>query len=116
MVDLMQIISVIVITVQLLIGILTIETPLQIMSVLIPCYSCWYLWFYDTTQKLRVGNILANLAWAIYNLCSGLYIVLIMRAITVSSNLIAYIKYNCRNEKSGNPVQDSASSFLVIQN
>lgn len=108
----------IVITVQLLIGILTIETPLQIMSVLIPCYSCWYLQFYDTTQKLRVGNILANLAWAIYNLCSSLYIVLIMRAITVSSNLIAYIKYkyNCRNEKSGNPVQDSASSFLVIQN
>lgn len=87
--------------IQLLIGFLTIETPIQILSILIPCYTCWYLWFYDTTQKIRIGNIIANLAWAVYNICTGLYIVLIMRAITVASNLIAYIKY--KNEKSGNP-------------
>lgn len=81
-----------IIFVQLLIGYFTIESNLQIISVLIPCYSCWYLWFYNDTQKLRIGNIIANAAWAIYNICGGLYIILIMRAITIGSNLIAYIK------------------------
>lgn len=94
-----NIVPYIIIAIQLLIGIFTIESPLQIMSILIPCYSCWYLWFYNTTQELRIGNILANLAWAVYNFCSGLYIILIMRAITVLSNFIAYIKYR----KSGIP-------------
>ena len=52
--------------------------------------------FYNDTQKLRVGNILANTAWAVYNIATGLYIVLIMRAITIISNIIAYEKR--RNE------------------
>lgn len=82
----------IIIGIQLLIGLFTIENKLQILSVLIPCYSCWYLWFYNDTQKLRIGNIIANIAWSIYNVCGGLYIILIMRAITIASNLIAYIK------------------------
>ncbi len=91
------------IIIQLLIGFFTIESPIQFLSVLIPCYTCWYLWFYETTQKIRVGNIIANFAWGIYNVCTGLYIVLIMRVITILSNLIAYIKYINSKEKSGNP-------------
>lgn len=77
---------------QLIVGFTTIESPLQIMSILLPCYSCWYLWFYNDTQKLRIGNIISNAIWAVYNICTGLYIILIMRAITVISNLIAYIR------------------------
>ena len=80
------------IIIQLIIGFTTIENPIQIMSILIPCYSCWYLWFSKDTQKLRIGNIIANTLWAIYNVCCGLYIILIMRAITITSNLVAYIK------------------------
>ena len=90
---------------QLLIGFFTIESPIQILSILLPCYTCWYLWFYESTQKIRIGNIIANLAWGVYNICTGLYIVLIMRAVTVLSNLIAYNKYSTKNinKKSGNP-------------
>ena len=77
---------------QLIIGIVTIENPTQLLSILIPCYSTWYLWFYKDTQKLRVGNIIANTAWAIYNIISGLYIIIIMRIITIVSNLIAYAR------------------------
>lgn len=87
-----NIIPYVAIVLQLLIGFLTIKTPLQIMSIVIPCYSCWYLWFYNDTQKLRIGNIIANSAWAIYNVCDGLYIILIMRAMTIGSNLIAYVR------------------------
>ena len=82
-----------VIMIQITIGFATIENSLQILSILIPCYSCWYLWFYNDTQKLRVGNIIANTVWAIYNVYTGLYIILIMRAITIGSNFIAFIKY-----------------------
>ncbi|MBR1540975.1 MAG: YgjV family protein [Clostridia bacterium] len=80
------------IVIQLLIGYFTIENTSQIISILIPCYSCWYLWFYQDTQKLRIGNIIANFAWGIYNIIGGLYIILIMRLITILSNLIAYTK------------------------
>jgi hypothetical protein len=87
-----NIIPYIAIIIQLLIGVFTIKNATQILSILIPCYSCWYLWFYQDTQKIRVGNICANFAWGIYNCMNGLYIILIMRAITVISNLMAYIK------------------------
>lgn len=80
------------IIIQILIGYLTIQNKLQIFSILIACYSCWYLWFYNDTQKLRIGNIIANTAWACYNICSGLYIIFIMRVMAVGSNIIAYIK------------------------
>ena len=81
-----------IINIQMLIGCITIDNSLQLISILIPCYSCWYLWFYNDTQKIRIGNIIANTAWAAYNICTGLYIILIMRFITIGSNLIAYIK------------------------
>ena len=113
-----NIIPYVIIVIQLLIGFSTIETPIQILSIILPCYTCWYLWFYESTQKIRVGNIISNLTWGIYNICTGLYIVLIMRAITVLSNLIAYIKYSKKynkNEKSGNPAQDSAFHFVITQ-
>jgi len=80
------------ISIQILIGYITIENGFQIFSIIIACYSCWYLWFYNNTQKLRIGNIVANTAWAIYNICGGLYIILIMRGITIISNTVAYIK------------------------
>ena len=80
------------ISVQILIGYITIENRFQVFSIIIACYSCWYLWFYNDTQKLRKGNIIANTAWAIYNITGGLYIILIMRIMTIASNLIAYIK------------------------
>lgn len=87
-----NIIPYIAISVQILIGYITIENSFQIFSIVIACYSCWYLWFYNNTQKLRIGNIVANTAWSIYNICGGLYIILIMRSITIISNTVAYIK------------------------
>ena len=80
------------ILIQLIIGYFTIENAIQILSVLIPCYSCWYLWFHKDTQKLRIGNIISNTAWAVYNIYNGLYILLIMRSITIGSNAIVYIR------------------------
>lgn len=82
------------IIIQLIIGFFTIEQNIQILSILIPCYTCWYLWIYNDTQKIRIGNIIANILWAVYNIATGLYIILIMRVITITSNIIAYIKRN----------------------
>ena len=80
------------IIIQLIIGYYTIENSMQVLSILIPCYTCYYLWFYNDTQKIRIGNIIANILWAIYNIATGLYIVLIMRAMTIISNIVAYIR------------------------
>ena len=80
------------IIIQLIIGYYTIENSMQVLSILIPCYTCYYLWFYNDTQKIRIGNIIANTLWAIYNIATGLYIVLIMRAMTIISNIVAYIR------------------------
>lgn len=82
------------IIIQLLIGVFTIEQNIQILPILIPCYTCWYLWVYNDTQKIRIGNIIANILWSVYNIFTGLYIVLIMRVITITSNMIAYIRRN----------------------
>ncbi len=87
-----NIIPFLMIAIQLLIGYFTIANPLQIISILIPCYTCWYLWFSKDTQSLRIGNIITNSAWAFYNICGGLYIILIMRAMAILSNIIAYNK------------------------
>lgn len=77
---------------QLIIGYFTMDDSIQLLSILIPCYTCWYLWVYNDTQKIRIGNIIANSLWAIYNIATGLYIVLIMRVMTIISNMMAYIK------------------------
>lgn len=99
------------IIIQLVIGYFTIENRLQILSILIPCYSCWYLWFYNNTQKLRIGNIVANAAWAIYNICDGLYIILIMRGMTIGSNLIAYI----RRKKEVSRNENNKTTKIIIK-
>ena len=52
----------------------------------------------------KIFYILKNIYSDFYficDICTGLYIILIMRLITILSNFIAYQKYN--NEKSGNP-------------
>lgn len=87
-----NLIPIFIIIIQIAIGFATMQNYIQILSILIPCYSTYYLWFYKDTQKLRVGNIIANSLWAAYNVCTGLYIILIMRAITIVSNLVAFIK------------------------
>lgn len=88
-----------IIMIQITIGFITIESGAQILSILVPCYSCWYLWFYNDTQKLRVGNIISNTVWAIYNIYTGLYIILIMRAITIGSNCIGFIKHELEKNR-----------------
>ena len=78
--------------VQILVGILTLDNYWQLIPMIMPCYVCYYMWFYDTTQKLRIGNIIGNSAWFIYNTATGLYIVAAGRLITVIMNLVTYIK------------------------
>lgn len=94
-----NVIPYIAISIQVLIGCFTLKNTFQIFSILIASYSCWYLWFYNDIQKLRIGNIVANTAWAIYNICGGLYIIIIMRCITIVSNMIAYIRRNRQIEE-----------------
>ena len=78
------------IAVQLAVGLSTMTSPWQILPTLIPCYTIYYLWYYDTLQKLRVGNMVANGAWGVYNIVTGLYIVALGRIATVLLNAGAW--------------------------
>ena len=78
------------IVVQLLVGFTQIESLWQLIPILTPCYVCYYLWFYDTTQKLRVGNIIGNALWFFYNCITGLYIVAVSRLVTVAVNIVSF--------------------------
>ena len=79
------------IALQLAIGLYQMENLWQLIPVLTPCYVCYYLWFYNTTQKLRVGNIVGNSMWFIYNTATELYIVAISRLVTVAVNTAAFV-------------------------
>lgn len=84
------VIPVVFIGIQLAIGLATIESPWQILPTLIPCYTIYYLWHYESLQRLRIGNMLANGAWGVYNVVTGLYIVALGRLATVLLNADAW--------------------------
>lgn len=87
------------ILIQLGLGVITMDNPWQMISISAPCFTCYYLWYLDTTQKLRVGNIIANSLWAVYNIVNGLYIASLSRLITIAVNSISYYKNRDKSKK-----------------
>ncbi len=80
------------ITIQCITGALTMTNPWQLIPVIAPCFVCYYMWFWDTQQRFRIGNIIGNGSWFVYNMNTGLYIVAIGRIVTVMINAITYFK------------------------
>ena len=87
------------IIIQFFIGMKTIGNIFELIPILVPCYTCYYLWFYANLQKLRVGNMIGNTLWFVYNVVTGLYILSLSRIITVAINGESYIKNRNRNRK-----------------
>ena len=78
---------------QIVFGLMTMTNYWQILSIFNGCYFAYYLWFYKTTQKLRIGNVIGDFLWLIYNLISKLWIVAVARVIVISMNAISYQKH-----------------------
>ena len=78
------------IIIQMTIGFALMTNLWQLLSILTPCYVCYYTWYAKDLQNMRTGNMINNLSWGIYNLHSELYIAFISRIATVISNIIAY--------------------------
>lgn len=81
------------IAVQAAVGAASIETPLQLFAVVTPCFTCYYLWFFRKTQSIRVGNIVGNALWLVYNCLGGLWILALTRVWTIALNAAAYLRY-----------------------
>ena len=81
------------IAIHLAVGFASIETPLQLISMLTPCFTCYYLWFFRRTQSIRIGNIIGNGLWLIYNCLGGLWILALTRVWTIVLNAVAYLRY-----------------------
>lgn len=78
------------IIVQIIIGLITMNNYWQLLAIFCGCYFSYYLWFYKTTQKLRVGNMIGDFLWLIYNIISQLWIVAAARVIVIVMNAVAY--------------------------
>ena len=81
------------IVVQIIVGLFTMTNYWQLLSIFNGCYFAYYLWFYKTTQKLRIGNMIGDFLWLIYNIISKLWIVAAGRIIVISMNAISYNKH-----------------------
>ena len=57
------------------------------------------MWFSKNTQELRIWNAICNGLWGIYNLMTGLYIVMMSRIITVIINLVVYKENKKKDNK-----------------
>lgn len=64
----------------------------RILTIFAACWNCYYMWYYDTAQKLRIGNIVSNGTWFAYNVITELYIIAAGRILAVAANFVAYIK------------------------
>lgn len=96
---------------QIALGFATIDNPFQIVSIFIPCWVCWYLWYWhDDKQKIRFGNIVNNGCWGIYNGIVGLWIVVLMRVIVVISNAVS-IARTYREEKTRDRADSLQEAF-----
>ena len=81
------------IVVQIIVGLLTMKNYWQLLAIFNGCYFAYYLWFYKTTQKLRIGNMVGDCLWLIYNVISRLWIVAAGRIIVIIMNAISYNKH-----------------------
>lgn len=100
---------------QIALGFATIDNPFQIVSIFIPCWVCWYLWYWhDDKQKIRFGNIVNNGCWGIYNGIVGLWIVVLMRVIVVLSNAVSIVRTYQEEKKRGraNSKQDTLEEII----
>ena len=75
---------------HLMVWLLVPHTSISVLSVLTPCFVAYYMWYWNTLQKLRVGNIINNGLWFVYNLITGVWILMVFRLIIVIVNILAY--------------------------
>ena len=87
-----NIIPVVAIIVQLIVGFRFIDNVWQLIPIFVPCIVCYHMWYGKTTQELRIYNAICNALWAIYNIKTHLYIVAISRAIITIANIEAYCR------------------------
>ena len=79
-------------------GLLTIQTPIQLMTIVAPCTVCYYMWYCkENRQHLRIANVANAALWCAYNAYSGVGLIACLRLITIASN--AHALYINRKQK-----------------
>lgn len=86
-------IPVIFVGLHVLLGTLSLSHPLQVLAIVAPCLTCTYMWLAKNEQQLRVGNMVTNGVWLVYNLLCGLYGLSVTRIVTIAANSFSYIKH-----------------------
>lgn len=71
-------------------GLLFMQTPWQVLTIVAPCTVCLSMWFWKGHyQKLRFGNIVNAGCWLLYNIHTGMCLIAICRVLTLVANVVA---------------------------
>lgn len=89
----------IMITFQIIIAVLTIDSYFEILNITAGIYSCYYMWFYKTPQQFRAGFIVNNVLRLAYETINGLYILAIMRTCSIISAVYNIVKSYIRDKQ-----------------
>ena len=76
---------------HIIFGFLTLTSPIQVITIITPCITTFNSYMSENEKQIRIGNIVTNSLWAFYNLTLGLYILIIMRLIVISANIISIL-------------------------
>ena len=88
--------GIIICVIIIVIGIITVDTPLMLIPILATLFYTYSSW-QNNMQKLRIIYIVAAIFWLYYNLTVGAYVSLIGNTLEIISGTSSLIKY--RNKK-----------------
>lgn len=77
---------------QLIFGLFSISSPIEIFNSIAGVWSCIYMWFYTAPIKIKFGNILNAILRLVYDLYSGLWILVFVRIFNIVMNCIGIMK------------------------
>ena len=77
---------------HILLGLYTLEVPIQVLAIIAPCLTCVYMWISKNEQHLRFGCVITNGVWFVYNILCGLYGLALTRIIIMIVNGFSFIR------------------------
>ena len=85
------------ISLHIITGIIKLQNPYQIITIVAPCLICYCFWFVDNLQEIRLFNTINSILWFMYMIHCELYISSINYILNCIIFIISYLYYKHYN-------------------
>lgn len=85
-------IPVISIILQIVLGLLFLKHNYQVVPIIISCFVCYYLWFWQDIYSLKFGNVAVESSWMLYGLFTNAYITSIIQLLVLILEILSIVK------------------------